>query len=151
MVMEYDYIEEGTTIATMEHLDKPLVSVLFVSDEEAKKIEPGMDVQVSPSIVKKEENGFIRGKVIHVSNYPTTRQQMTSMFGNEQMTNYFMAGNVIPLIIIVKLDSDPVSKSGYKWSSGKEPDFKITSGTICNASIIITQMHPISVIFPYAN
>ena len=144
-----DYIEKGTIVATMEHNNAPLEAIIFISDEDAKKIQSDMYVQISPSVVKKEDFGFIRGKITYISHYPTTRKRIASLLDNDQLTDYFMGKTLATFVVRVSLQKDPLSKSGYQWSSKKEPDLKITSGTLCNASIIVQQISPISIAFPY--
>ncbi|MEQ8170605.1 MAG: NHLP bacteriocin system secretion protein [Candidatus Eremiobacterota bacterium] len=143
-----DYVQKGTTIATMERENVPLEAVIFISDNDAKTIQLGMDVQVSPSTVKKEDFGFVRGKITYISHYPSTRTRIAAILDNEQLTDYFMGRTMATFVARISLQSNPLSKSGYQWSSRKEPDLKITSGTLCDASIIIKQISPISVIFP---
>ncbi|MEQ8187455.1 MAG: NHLP bacteriocin system secretion protein [Candidatus Eremiobacterota bacterium] len=144
-----DYIERGTVVATMEDNTAPLEAIIFISDEDAKTIQPGMDVQLSPSTVKKEDFGFIRGKISYISHYPTTRKRMATVLDNDQLTDRFMEKTSATFVARVSLQKNPLSKSGYQWSSKKEPDFKITSGTLCNGSIIVKQIRPISIAFPY--
>lgn len=146
MADENDYIDKGTIIATMEDAGVPLQAILFIPDNDAKRIQAGMDVQVAPSTVRKEASGFIRGKVAYVSQYPSTQKGISSLLKNDRLTDYFLTQTVAPLIVAVTLNRDKASRSGYQWSSGKEPDVSITSGTLCNASITVKQIRPISVI-----
>jgi len=144
-----DYIERGTVVATMENNTAPLEAIIFISDEDAKTIQTGMDVQLSPSTVKKEDFGFIRGKISFISHYPTTKKRMATVLDNEQLSDRFMEKTSATFVARVSLQKNPLSKSGYQWSSRKEPDLKITSGTLCNGSIIVKQIRPISIAFPY--
>ncbi len=144
-----DYVQKGTIVTTMEHENVPLEAIIFISDKDAKTIQLGMDVQVSPSTVKKEDFGFIRGKITYISHYPGTKKRISDILENDQLTDYFMGRNMATFVARISLQSNPLSKSGYQWSSKKEPDLKITSGTLCDASIIIKQISPISIAFPY--
>ncbi|MEQ8225247.1 MAG: NHLP bacteriocin system secretion protein [Candidatus Eremiobacterota bacterium] len=147
-VNDDDYVSKGTIIVTMENANVPLEAIIFISDIDAKTIQLGMDVQVSPSTVKKEDFGFIRGKITYISHYPSTKKRIAAILDNDQLTDYFMGKTMATFVARVSLQPDQFSKSGYKWSSKKEPDLKITSGTLCDASIIIKQISPISIVFP---
>jgi HlyD family secretion protein len=57
------------------------------------------------------------------------------------------AGPVTELRLI--MDSDPNSYSGFKWSSGKGPPIKLSSGTICTALIVTHVQSPVSLLLPY--
>lgn len=144
-----DYVERGTVVATMEYNNAPLQAIIFISDDDAKTAQLGMDVQVSPSTVKKEDFGFIRGKITYISHYPSTKKRISNILDNDRLTDYFMEKTLATFVVRVSLQKNSLSKSGYQWSSKKEPNLKITSGTLCNASIIIKQISPISIAFPY--
>lgn len=53
-----------------------LEAVIYVPAEQGGSIKPGMEAQISPTIVNKEEYGFMHGRVISVSDYPATTQSM---------------------------------------------------------------------------
>lgn len=143
-----DYVDKGAVIATIERNNDSLAALVFISDEDAKRIQAGMDVQVSPSTVKKEEYGYMSGKVAFISQYPTTRKRVLSIFDNDQLADSFIHKNTATFVARVSLQKSSQSKSGYKWSSNKEPDLKITSGTLCDSSIVIREIRPISIAFP---
>src|SRR5205085_9288830 len=48
-------VPAGQRLMTLESLDAPLESVIYVNAGEGKKIRPGMEVRISPSTVKAEE------------------------------------------------------------------------------------------------
>jgi hypothetical protein len=149
-IMKDDYVTVGQVVGTYDLPDEPVEAVMFIPASVAKKLKIGMEIQISPSTVQREEMGFIKGKISLMSNYPITRARAMSLLENEELVNFFFKDN-LPILIIAELEKDPDTISNFKWSSGKGPDFKIVSGTICSAHIILKQIHPISFIFPYFN
>ena len=149
MMNEESLFNPGMTLASIEPSGiglKNLEAVVFVPFQEGKRIKTAMDVQVTPSVVKKEEYGFIYGRVTYVSNYPATVDGMMKILGNDNVVKSL--ANIGPSIQ-VNIDLIPSSKteSGFKWSSPKGPQLKLQTGTLCSGSIVV-QEPPIQLVIP---
>ncbi len=144
-------IEQGTALLSLEGLNAEgrvdLVAVIYTAPAEGKKIRPGMDVQVSPSTVRREEYGFMLGKVASVGQFPATPQGMLRVLGNSELVKTLSAGGA-PIEVRVTLSADAQSASGYAWSSRAGPPIQVDSGTLCNAWITLDQRRPISLVLP---
>ena len=129
-----------------------IISLVYFADKDGKQIQPGMSVQVTPSVVKRERYGGIIGKVTRVSPFPVTNQEMSAIIGNENMANKFSesltAGGGAPVQIFAELEEDSNNISGYKWSSSKGPALKLTSGTTASVRVQIAEQAPISYVIP---
>jgi HlyD family secretion protein len=127
---------------------KSLEAVLFVSSESGGNLRPGMEARISPSGVKKEEYGFMLGRVTETSDYPVSAQGMKAILGNETLVQ-----SLVQKGPVFRLDVDlvPSSKtpSGKKWSTSSGPPFAIQSGTVCTAEIVEKWQHPIALVIPY--
>lgn len=135
-------------ILTLETLDTtPLEGVLFINAGDGKKVEPGMKVRVSPSTVRAEEFGFMVGSVKSISSYPSTPESMMSILGNGRLVQD-LSGSSAPLKVVVSLETDPATKSGYKWSSPHGPPVGVFGGTLCSASIVVSERKPIGFVIP---
>jgi HlyD family secretion protein len=107
-----------------------------------------MEVQVSPTNIKREEYGFMKGEVAYVSDYPATPAALMRNFENEALaTAMSSSGPVTEVRVALKGDSE--TPTGFKWSASKGPSTIITSGTICTVRIVTKQQQPISLVFPY--
>jgi HlyD family secretion protein len=49
----------------------------------------------------------------------------------------------------VTLERDPMTSSGYKWSSSRGPEITISSGTLCTVEVITRHQPPVSLLFPF--
>jgi len=125
-----------------------LEAVVYVPVEKGKLILPGMDVNISPTTVKKEEHGFMLGKVVSVSEYPASAEGMRLTLGNAELVQRLM-GNSAPLEVRVNLINDNITQSGYKWSTPQGPPLKIDSGTLCTGEVKVSQKRPISMVVPF--
>lgn len=140
-------VDPSVPLAIIEDSTKPLEAVIYMPPEQGKNIQPGMDVQVTPSNVSREEYGFIRGKVRSVASFPSTFQSMMLVLANEQLAREFLA-NGTPIEIRVDLTPDPNSPSGYLWSASGGPPFPISSGALCAATVTLDEQRPIHMVLP---
>ena len=140
-------VSVGTRILTLEPLDAPIETVVYVPAGEGKKILPGMQVRISPSTVKVEEYGFLVGKVKAVSNFPITPEGLKRVLRNDRLVETLM-GKSAPIEVVAELVPDPSTPSGYKWSSSKGPPTQIFSGTLATASVVVENRTPISYVLP---
>lgn len=136
------------TIAEEKEQTDTLEAVVYVPVQDGKKIIPGMEVNISPSTVKKEENGFMLGNVVYVSEYPASAQRMMLTLGNSELVRQLM-GDGAPIEVQVKLVMDNRTKSGYKWSTAEGPALLIDDGTFCTGEVKVEEKRPISMVIPF--
>ena len=146
-----DVIGPGTPIVSLERTGEKgsLEALLYVDSKEGKILRPGMEVQISPSIVKKEQDGVMIGKVRTVESFPSTRQGMMRVLRNEQLVETFIAAAFgAPIAVRAELVPQAGTPSGYKWSSGEGPDLVLTSGTRCVAYVTTETERPLALVLP---
>ncbi|NJD20271.1 MAG: NHLP bacteriocin system secretion protein [Gemmatimonadetes bacterium] len=136
----------GQALASVEMMGAPLQATVFVPTE-GKRIQPGMDVQVSPVTVRREEYGYLLGTVAFVSPQPATRQGMLRTLGNEILVEQ-LAGAGAPFLVEVTLQADPETPSGFRWSSGGGPPTRVESGTLVSVRVVVDRQRPISLVIP---
>jgi HlyD family secretion protein len=132
--------------------DAKLMSVIYFADKDGKQVKSGMEVQVTPSMVKRERFGGILGKVETVTAFPVTVQDMSTIIGNQNLAeslaeNLASSGSRAPIQVFASLDTAN-SNSGYKWSSSKGPDIQLSSGTSVQVRVKVGEVTPISYIIP---
>ncbi|ACV61831.1 secretion protein HlyD family protein [Desulfofarcimen acetoxidans DSM 771] len=144
-----DIVQSGTCLVSMDREGSTIKqeAVLYVSAEEGKKILPGMEALISPSTVKKEQYGYILGRVTSISEYPATSQDMMHTLGNEGLVTK-LAGEGASLEMHVDITVDASTVSGFKWTSTGGPPQKINSGILCEGSVTINKEHPIGMVIP---
>jgi len=125
----------------------PLVAVLYVAPTFGKQVRPGDVVQVAVSTARREEFGFIVGRVRTVAEIPSTVEGMERVLKNKQLVQT-MSKNAAPFEIETELFADPTTKSGYRWSSSRGPNLKINSGTLITAEIEVRDLPILSLVIP---
>ena len=142
-----DVVNPGTAILSVEVLSENLQAVLFVPASAGKKVQPGMTVRVSPSTVKREEYGSMLGKVTWVAEFPSTSRGMIRLLGNEALVTKLMAQGP-PIQVNVALERDPSTPTGYRWSSSRGPNLKISSGTLASGDVVVQEDRPFRLVIP---
>ena len=124
-----------------------LSAVIYVPASEAKMIRPGMSVQISPGNTKKEEYGYMEGRVLSVSQFPSSPEEMMNTLRNDTLVKE-LEGKVTPIKIYAGLVPAPDTVSGFKWSSPRGKNVSVTEGTRCTAMFIVQEQQPISLVIP---
>ncbi len=144
-------VESGTRLASIDTDNQggKLVGMTYFPVKDGKKVQPGMEVQITPQTIKRERFGGIVGTVTKVSPFPITTEAAASVVGNPQIiAGLVTESEPVVIQIAAKLASDPETFSGYKWSSSSGPQLKISSGTTTSARVKVEERSPISFVFP---
>lgn len=140
-------VAAGTPILSLQPEKTALEVELYVPASEAKAIQPGMEAEVSPSMVKREEYGFMIGKVDYVGAFPASTEALMRNFENQTLVHSITAGGPVTEVRI-QLVKDAKTFSGYQWSSSNGPRLHLTSGTIATAQIVTLEQRPVTLLFP---
>lgn len=124
-----------------------LVAILYMSAAEGKKVRERMMVQLSPSTVRREEYGFMLGRVVSVATVPSTEDGMMRILRNKQLVQD-LAKNGAPIEVEVALQTDPETPSGYRWSSGAGPTVAISPSTLAQGQVEIRHQRLAEIVLP---
>jgi HlyD family secretion protein len=124
-----------------------LLAVVYVPPNDGKKVRPGMAAQVAPSTVKREEYGFIRGTVKSVAEIPSTTEGMMRTLKNQALVQSLSGGGA-PFEVVVEMERDANTPTGFKWSSSRGPEADVNNGTLAEVQITVRNIHLISLAIP---
>ncbi len=141
-------VTAGSPILSIQPQENTLEVLVYMPSLQAKEVEKGMAAEISPSTVKREEFGFMRGKVVYVGAFPASFDALMRNFQNETLARSIMAGGPVTEVRVT-LEHDPATVSGYKWSSSRGPAITLSSGTLCTVEVITLQQPPVSLLFPF--
>jgi len=138
--------------------DANVIALFKVGD--AKRLKPGMKLEVVPDLYDRARYGGIEAKVMDIDQQPVSELELVNMLGNKLLALKLLLGrdennpdkpraindNVIK--VSLKLEPDKDSPSGYKWSNGQGPPQKITDGTTSDALAILEERSLLSYLNP---
>jgi multidrug efflux pump subunit AcrA (membrane-fusion protein) len=135
----------GTAILRLERPGGSLEAVLYVAPSDTARLRPGMEVQVAPASVKKEEYGVLLGRVSAVGTFPASRAGMERVLGSDDVAGTLAAAGPRSEVR-VQLTRSPATSSGYQWTSALGPPIAPANGTLCSADIVTEQQAPIHLV-----
>jgi multidrug efflux pump subunit AcrA (membrane-fusion protein) len=141
-------LDRGQNVAVVKEGSDPLQAFVFVSAQEGKRLQKGMRAQISPSTVKTQQYGFMQGEVVSVSKFPVTEDEMFLLLENQSLVDSLRTQGESQLEVRVELQRGFSTPSGYEWSSSQGPPFAITRGTLCTASFVLGEQHPMDLVLP---
>lgn len=137
----------GTPVIEIETSGQTLEATIYMPPDRGKDIRPGMEVHVEPTMIAREEFGAIIGRVVAISEFPVTPQGMAADLHNDTLVKRFSDGGA-PYAAKVRLEPDPSTVSGYRWSSGKGPPVRLSAGTLTRAEVTTREQAPIGLVIP---
>jgi HlyD family secretion protein len=139
----------GGRLLTLEVEDAGvgLLSISYFPVRDGKRIHPGMRLQVTPDTVERERFGGILGTVVAVSPVAITKEGATRTIGNAEVVQSLIPeGGYIE--VRAMLDPDTSTASGYRWSSSRGPDMKVTAGLTHATRVTIEGRAPVTYLLP---
>ena len=107
--------------------------IAYADNEAQRHLRVGMEAQVWPIDEKRDEIGYVRGRITQVVRYPAklikVRQKLKSETLAKQLT-----GDGEDLVYEVQIDlrRAPNDSTNYDWSFGKPDDVSMEIGTYCS-------------------
>ena len=141
-------VQTGTAILSVQPEVARLEALLYVPSDKAKETKPGMAVEISPASVRREEYGFIRGKVTFVSDYPATEAALLRIFENGPLVRSLEGAGPVTEVH-VEMEPDPATPSGFRWSSAKGAPVQLSGGTLITGDVVTRDQVPASLVIPF--
>lgn len=145
-----DVAADGAAVATLEPIDaagSDAIAILYLQSAVGKRVQPGMQAEISPTAFQPAQYGHILGDVVFVSSVPATAAGMRRVLRNEQLAQQ-LAGGTAPFEVRVRFRSDPATPSGLAWSSSDGPPGPVAAGALLDAKIVVARRPIADLVFP---
>ncbi len=123
-------------------------AIVYVAPQLAAKVRPGDLARVSPSDVKREEYGYIVGRVEWIANYAASSDDMREKLKNDQLVQAFGAAGPVYEARVCLVRDAANARNGFRWSSGLGPAQAVEPGAPCNASLVVGERRPYTYVIP---
>jgi len=123
-------------------------AIIYTTPNGDNAIQVGDEAQITPSTIRKADNGFIVGRTVTVGEFPVNASEMQAVLGNETLVGQLLESGPLIQIVVELLPAEitPENPTGYLWSSGRIPNISIQSKAQCSASIQIDEKTPLELI-----
>lgn len=148
-VVQGSAINQGSELIKVQQGDEGSnVVVCYVALSSGKKVEEGMKVLVYPTTVNKQEYGHMEATVETVDAFVASTENLRTQLGNDNLVEVFLKDGPV-VAVVCRLTEDAGTSSGYYWSSSKGKDLTLTEGTLVEASVVLEEKAPITMLIPY--
>lgn len=121
--------------------------VCYVPLAQAKKLERGMQVNVSLDSLDSQSYGNMVARIINIDAYASSVEGMASVIGSGNNLDAAFTKDGAVVAVACELYTDPETQSGYFWSNAKGAKVEVTNGSLVTAKIVTEEVAPISKLF----
>lgn len=141
-------VPTGTTVARVTDPAVPDKVVTLVPAPLSGTVVVGQPVRIEVSSAPSTRYGYLLGTIEEISSDPYTVDQFAGRIGQPAEVVESLLGKRPGLLATITLRRDSQSATGYAWSVGDGPPFAITQGVATTCNIVLSEQHPIDVVFP---
>ena len=143
------FLSAGERVGATEVDDSKdsLRSVTYFLIKDGKRLDPGMDIRVTPDTVERERHGSIEAVILSVSPFPVTLAEATSVVGNRMVAESLLQGGYL-IAVQAELMRSAARPDRYEWTSSKGQEVEVSAGTMTTARVAIEWERPIDFVFP---
>lgn len=123
------------------------IVVCYVPLAKAKKLERGMQVNITLDSLDSNSYGNMVARVINIDAYATPKDGMNSVIGkdNNLESSFNKDGAVVAVACELFPSADTVS--GFYWSNAKGASVNVKNGSLVTAKIVTDEVAPITKLF----
>lgn len=147
LAQEGEVVRPGQAVVSVQPMGRIPVLSFYVTAFKGKRIRPGMKIQFTPSTVKREEYGFMLGKVKDVSPFPVPTAALIKALENPELVKSLLAAGPV-MSVTGQFERDPKTASGLKWSSRRGDTVKISTGTLGFSEVVVQEQPPVALVIP---
>lgn len=120
--------------------------VAYVPMKVAKRMKTGMEVQICPSYISREEYGYMEGYISSIGEVPVTEDSLRKYYGNlKYVEDILPAESCVEIMIGIQVDEN--SQNLFRWSNKKGRSVTVEVGTVCDIRAVIESNTPISLLY----
>ncbi|MEA5442561.1 NHLP bacteriocin system secretion protein [Cyanobium gracile] len=146
-------VKPGQRLGTLggpEGDGRTLQAVAYFAPADARRLRPGLAMEVVPDWNERGRFGGIRGRVIRVNLLPATREDVNTTMGNPQLAEALVRhGPVMRTEIALQPTGQPPGFDGYRWTLSRGSSvFPIREGLTLKAHGYVEWRPPVSYLLP---
>ena len=104
----------------------------YANNEAQRDLRVGMEAQVWPADQKRDEIGYVRGRISQVVRYPADAAKVRQRLKSDILAKQLLEQDDVVYEVIIDLQRDPSDPTCYDWSFGQPEDVSMDFGTYCS-------------------
>ena len=107
--------------------------IAYADDEAQRHLSIGMEAQVWPAEEKRDEIGYVRGRISQVVRYPADAADVRQTLKSNILAQRLLGnGEKVVYEVFIDLQRSPSDPTCYDWSFGQPEDVSMRIGTYCS-------------------
>lgn len=107
--------------------------IAYADNDAQRDLRIGMEAQVWPADEKRDEIGYVRGRITQVVRYPANAVDVRQTLKSDNLVQQLLGdGDKVVYEVIIDLQRDPADPTSYDWSFGQPDDVSMDFGTYCS-------------------
>ena len=107
--------------------------IAYADNEAQRDLRIGMEAQVWPADEKRDEIGYVRGRITQVVRYPAAADEVRQTLKSDILARHFLGdGNGVVYEVRIDLLTSPADSLCYDWSFGEPANVSMGIGTYCS-------------------
>ncbi|MBR3111367.1 MAG: hypothetical protein IKH35_09310 [Prevotella sp.] len=107
--------------------------IAYADNDAQRDLRIGMEAQVWPADEKRDEIGYVRGRIAQVVRYPANAAEVRQRLKSDILVRQLLGdGGGAVYEVIIDLQRDPADPARYDWSFGEPDGVSMDFGTYCS-------------------
>jgi hypothetical protein len=106
--------------------------IAFIDNAGQRDLREGMMAQVWPEDEKRDEIGYVKGRVTRIDRYPVAAGEVRQTLKSEDLASRLLEAGKMMYQVNVELFPSPDDPSLYDWSFGQPENVDMNVGTYCS-------------------
>lgn len=106
--------------------------IAYVDNAGQRDLRVGMGAQVWPENEKRDEIGYVKGRVTRIDRYPVAAEEVRQTLRSDELARRLLESGEMMYRVNVELLPDPHDPAKYDWSFGEPEDVSMDVGTYCS-------------------
>lgn len=133
----FDAFQPIANLLTDNTTDKQVKTmVAFANFKTVRELDTDLEVQVNPSYLSREKNGYVPAHILSVSKYPMSAHEAALRLKNEQFTQAVFPKEGAAFLVEIELEMNPDDQEEFNWTFEQEKHVDMSTGTLCDVQVI---------------
>ena len=106
--------------------------IAYADNEAQRDLRIGMEAQVWPADEKRDEIGYVRGRITQVVRYPADADEVRQTLKSNILAKRLLEQGDVVYEVRIDLLRSPKDTTCYDWSFGEPADVSMSIGTYCS-------------------
>ena len=106
--------------------------IAYADNEAQRDLRIGMEAQVWPADEKRDEIGYVRGRITQVVRYPAAADEVRQTLKSNILAKRLLEQGDVVYEVRIELLRSPEDSTRYDWSFGEPVDVSMGIGTYCS-------------------